>query len=128
MGHEEEIKNYPTYWNRVRDTLGPLILDILNNKQLINEDKNDKLTIENVVRMKKIMSKITIVWLKLCKDKFFLPEHFFWNRFVCLMWSIQTVLEFQQKIQVEQLVLEQWGVSILFYPFFHIVALQIVDI
>ena len=61
MGHEEEIKNYPTYWNRVRDTLGPLILDILNNKQLINEDKNDKLTIENVVRMKKIMSKITIV-------------------------------------------------------------------
>ena len=64
MGHEEEIKNYPTYWNRVRDTLGPLILDILNNKQLINEDKNDKLTIENVVRMKKIMSKITIVWLK----------------------------------------------------------------
>ena len=64
MGHEEEIKNYPTYWNRVRDTLGPLILDILNNKQLINEDKNDKLTIENVVRMKKIMSKITSV---LCK-------------------------------------------------------------
>ena len=61
MGHEEEIKNYPTYWNRVRDTLGPLILDILNNKQLINEDKNDKLTIENVVRMKKIMSKITSV-------------------------------------------------------------------
>ena len=61
MGHEEEIKNYPTYWNRVSDTLGPLILDILNNKQLINEDKNDKLTIENVVRMKKIMSKITIV-------------------------------------------------------------------
>ena len=79
MGHEEEIKNYPTYWNRVRDTLGPLILDILNNKQLINEDKNDKLTIENVVRMKKIMSKITIVFFKqkLCKDKFFLPEHFF---------------------------------------------------
>ena len=61
MGHEEEIKNHPTYWNRVRDTLGPLILDILNNKQLINEDKNDKLTIENVVRMKKIMSKITSV-------------------------------------------------------------------
>ena len=59
MGHEEEIKNYPMYWNRVRDTLGPLILDILNNKQLINEDKNDRLTIENVVRMKKIMSKIT---------------------------------------------------------------------
>ena len=61
MGHEEEIKNYPMYWNRVRDKLGPLILDILNNKQLINEDKNDKLTIENVVRMKKIMSKITSV-------------------------------------------------------------------
>ena len=61
MGHEEEIKNYPTYWNRVRDTLGPFILDILNNKQLINEDENDKLTIENVVRRKKIMSKITSV-------------------------------------------------------------------
>ena len=77
MGHEEEIKNYPTYWNRVRDTLGPLILDILNNKQLINEDKNDKLTIENVVRMKKIMSKITSVKMYAKNVYCLLPKPFF---------------------------------------------------
>ena len=53
MCHEEKRKFFPEYWNNVSNTLGPFILDVLNDETMI--DQNDvctRITIEDVVRKK----------------------------------------------------------------------------
>lgn len=50
MGHEEERKNFPEYWSRVRNFLGSFIVTVLNNEKLLNKKQQcDKITLDDVV-------------------------------------------------------------------------------
>ena len=52
MCHEEERQNFPDYWNRVRNVLGPFIITVLNSEELIKEkQQSDIITIDDVVRL-----------------------------------------------------------------------------
>ena len=53
MCHEEERKNYPEYWDDVKRTLGPFILEVLNDENAIHQNTmSTKITLEDVVRQK----------------------------------------------------------------------------
>ena len=53
MCHEEQRKQFPEYWDGVRQTSGPFILDVLNDEKMKNEnDIGNRITLEDVVSHK----------------------------------------------------------------------------
>ena len=51
MCHEEQRQKYPEYWDGVRHTSGPFIMDVLNDEKMKNEN-DTRITLEDVVRPK----------------------------------------------------------------------------